>query len=290
MPEPTTSTLIPGAAAAPAKETNQDGPSPSGPSNAARTLWPTAVIGAMIVGIYYVGSNRSFSGRQSWIWILLLLAALFLYLGSIISKRPLGILVGPRNLMSLSRFQIVAWSLVVLSALLTIAFRRVAGGVPAPLDMALDPNLWALMGISTASLVGTPLILQGKATQEAHPDHVKNCAAVLGEKPEDVDNNRQGKLYANSSIKDARISDMFEGDEIGNTAYVDISKVQMFMFTMIMIVAYCSEVYAVLGQHGEADKLAMPRLSQGMIALLGISHAGYLTSKTADHTPTPATS
>jgi len=189
--------------------------------------------------------------------------------------------------MSLSRFQIVAWSLVVLSAFLTIVFKRIVGHVADPLNINIDPQLWALMGISTASLVGSPLILQNKATQEAHPDEVKSAAETLGENTNEVDANRAGKLYVNPKIEDARLTDMFEGDEIGNTAYVDISKVQMFMFTVIIIIAYCYEIYSMLGQTVVA-KLGMPTLSSGVVTLLGISHAGYLTSKTADHTPAPS--
>ena len=300
QPNRTITVSVSGAATAPAKTVNRG---TSGPSNPARTIWPTTVIAIFITAIYCVGRSAQLSARQSWMFILLLLVGLFLYLGATISKRPLGILIGSRNVMSLSRFQIVAWSLVVLSAFLTIAFRRIMGGASDPLNIPMDTQLWALMGISTASLVGTPLILQNKATQNAHPDEVQSAAKNLGESVSDVDSNREGKLYANASIKDARLTDMFEGDEIGNTAFVDIAKVQMFLFTMIIIVAYCYQVYSTLGQtlfddHGKAllgldgkrliDTLGMPALSAGIVALLGISHAGYLTSKTADHTPTPA--
>ena len=84
---------------------------------------------------------------------------------------------------------------------------------------------------------------------------------------------------------------MFEGDEVGNTAYVDIAKVQMFLFTILTILAYCSAIYHELWGLSQAKpdftNLAMPALSSGMIGLLGISHAGYLGSKTADHTAPP---
>jgi len=255
-------------------------------SNAARTMWPTFVMAAIVAGIIAVNWYLSLTHPvRAWVLTMFLLAALFLFLGTVISRRPLGILVGSRNLMSLSRFQIVAWSLVILSAFLTIAFRRALGGADKPLDIAMDPYLWALMGISTASLVGTPLILQNKASQKADDSQVKAAGEALGEDANAIKQNSDGKLYANPDIWDARVTDMFEGDEVGNTAYIDIAKVQMFMFTMISIVVYCFVIYSSIG--GNAKTLALPALSQGMIALLGISHAGYLGSKTADHTPTP---
>jgi hypothetical protein len=251
------------------------------------------VVVLIVLGIYYVGVLGHFSATSAWELTVALLIVLCLYLGWVISGGPLGILVSSRNLMSLSRFQTVAWTIVILSAFLTIAFRRIFDPtVIAPLDMPMDPHLWALLGISTASLVGTPLILQNKTAKDTDPATVDKTAATLGEDAADVESNRQGTLYANASIEDARVTDMFEGDEVGNTAYVDIAKVQMFLFTIIIIVAYCYEVHTVLGRLDAhtllAKDLLMPALSAGVVGLLGISHAGYLGSKTADHTPMPS--
>jgi hypothetical protein len=249
------------------------------------------VLALIVLAIYYVGGPNRFTATTAWEITLGLLIVLCLYLGWVISGRFLGILVGNRNLMSLSRFQIVAWTIVILSAFLTIAFRRIFDpSVTAPLDMPMDPHLWALLGISTASLVGTPLILQNKAAKAAAPATVNKAAATLGENSDEVKSNLQGTLYVNTSIQDARVTDMFEGDEIGNTAYVDIAKVQMFLFTIIIVVSYCCEVHNVLRQLDlhqlSAKDLLMPALSSGVVGLLGISHAGYLGNKAADHTPT----
>ncbi len=268
------------------------GPRP--PLNNAQRGGSALVIALIVLGIYYVGTHKTYTATRSWLLVLGLLIVLCLYLGAIISRRPLGVLVSNRNLMSLSRFQMVAWSIVILSVFLTIAFRRIMAGVAAPLDIGVDPQLWALMGISTTSLVGTPLILQNKTTKDTDPSTVTKAATTLGESPAEVEINRQGTLYANAKIEDARVTDMFEGDEVGNTAYVDIAKVQMFLFTIIMIVAFCYQVYYAfaqlgtnLGQDMIAKYAVMPALSSGMIGLLGISHAGYLGSKTANHTPPP---
>jgi hypothetical protein len=251
------------------------------------------VIAVIVLAIYYVGIWAQFAANSSWLWTLGLLIVLCIYLGWLISGRPLGILVSDRNLMSLSRFQMIAWSVVILSGFLTIAFRRIAARVASPLDIGMDSHLWALMGISTTSLVGTPLILQNKRDKPTDPDAVVKAAVTLKENPQEVEDNRQGNLYANNSIKDARVTDLFEGDEVGNTAYVDMAKVQMFLFTIIIIVAFCYQLYDGFSRLGTsldpkmvAEVAVMPVLSQGLITLLGISHVGYLGSKTADHTPT----
>lgn len=282
------------AGAAPAKEKEPQPQPPKPQWTAAQRYGSLVVIAILIAAIYYVEAAAGFAPARSWELTLLLLVIFCLYLGLALSRRPLGILVGPRNLMSLSRFQLVAWSIVILSAFITIAFRRILDPtVAAPLDMPMDPHLWALLGISTASLVGTPLILQNKTDKDPDPGVVQKSAAALGETVASVDSNRQGTLYANTSVWDARLTDMFEGDEVGNTAYVDIAKMQMFLFTMIIIVAFCFQVYHLLNAFAakaiSAGDLKMPVLSDGVVALLGISHAGYLGSKTADHTPvTPA--
>jgi hypothetical protein len=111
-----------------------------------------------------------------------------------------------------------------------------------------------------------------------------------------------GTLFANPSPDDARVSDMFQGDEVGNKASVDVAKVQMFVFTIVLVLVYASDVWRYLAgidmkhlaQQGITGKAALdqiaartsslPMMSQSQIALLLISHAGYLSSKAVNHT------
>ncbi|SRR5258708_29975896 len=62
-----------------------------------------------------------------WNFIVLMgLMILFMItLGVSISGRPAGILIDERNLMSLSRLQMILWTLIILSAYLAIALERV---------------------------------------------------------------------------------------------------------------------------------------------------------------------
>jgi len=223
--------------------------------------------------------------------ILMVLMILFMMtLGKKISGRPAGILINERNLISLSRFQMVLWTVLILSAYLVAALGRLkAGGVSEALNITLDEKLWGLLGISTASLVGTPLIQSTKNTQAPKDTEVAKTATKLNEGQDEIRKNSQGVLYANPSIQDAAFSDMFEGDEVGNTAYVDLAKVQMFFFTMIAGLSYGAELYKWILANGFAadiHRTDFPYLSGSLIALLGISHAGYLTNGTTTHTPT----
>jgi hypothetical protein len=219
----------------------------------------------------------------NWVGCLAAMFVFFLSLGSWISGRPMGILVSERNLMSLSRFQLVLWTLLVISAYSTMCLVRTRAGLQDALNVPIDWRLWAVMGISTASLVGTPLLLDSKKRQDPSPATLNKTAAVLNEPPASIDSNRSGTLYSNPSPADARLTDIFQGDEVGNTAYVDVAKLQMFFFTLVIAGSYAYQIFHAM--FGAPKDLSMPGLSEGAIALLGISHAGYLAGKTADYTP-----
>lgn len=225
------------------------------------------------------------SPERGWLLVGAAMTLYLLFLGRWIVGRPLGILINERNLMSLSRFQMIAWTVLLLSAFVVIALKRLAvlsaAAKAVPLNIGMNWQLWALMGISATSLVGTPLILGTKAAEAPDQKSVKDASEALGESAASIENNSQGKLYANWSVSDAALSDMFQGDLISDTAHVDIAKVQMFYFTLIALIAYGYGLFQSMANIYPWDGFAFPPLSEAMLGLLGISHAAYLTSKTA---------
>lgn len=237
-----------------------------------------------ILALALIALSGLYAAKATTAYLLVLagFAIFCLFLGRWISGRPLGILIGDRNLMSISRFQMVLWTILIVSAYLTMSLRRVHGGAPNPLDIAMDWHLWALMGISTVSMIGSPLLLGNKAQKTPDPTATAKAAVQLKEDATAIRQNSSGLLYANPSIADASFADMFQGDEIGNTAYIDVAKVQMFFFTVVSLLVYGTALFQMFKGGSFAE---MPKLSDGLIALLGISHAGYLTSKTAESTP-----
>lgn len=241
-----------------------------------------AVVTILALALIALAGLYASKATTSFLLVLAGFALFCMFLGRWISGRPLGILIGDRNLMSMSRFQMVLWTILIVSAYLTMCLRRVHSGAPNPLDIAMDWHLWALMGISTASFIGSPLLLGNKAQQAADPSAAEKAAAQLKEDAGAISQNSLGLLYANPSIADASFADMFQGDEIGNTAYIDMAKVQMFFFTFVSLLVYGTALFEMFKGSNLAE---MPKLSDGLIALLGISHAGYLTSKTAASTP-----
>jgi hypothetical protein len=236
------------------------------------------VAAAILAGLYL---------PPGWNFLVITISLLLLMIqiGRAIVGLPFGILIGDLNVVSLSRFQMAIWTVLILSAYMAHAFARIRKGDGMDsLDVAIDPHLWILMGISTTSLVAAPLILNTKKEEDPDTGVVAKTAAASGETEADVTTNRQGIVYANPAKSDARLTDMFQGDEIGNTTHVDLAKVQMFYFTVVSAVVFFAAVFHNLV--GTGDLTRLPALSEGFVAILGISHAGYLGSKGVSHTPT----
>ncbi len=223
----------------------------------------------------------------NWIFVAISMFMFIVVLGLNVTGRTFGILINERKLMSLSRFQIVLWTLIILSAFFTIAMERIRHGESDPLAIKMDWQLWALIGIGTTSLVGTPMIQSVKKSKEPHKDtKYEVMAKTFNETPDDINKNREGILYGNKDISDAQFTDIFEGDELANTPFLDMAKVQMFFFTIIAALSYVIVLFNMIVTTDPKDLNSFPVLPEGLIAILGISHAGYLSDKAIDHTKT----
>jgi len=102
---------------------------------------------------------------------------------------------------------------------------------------------------------------------------------------------REGLLKVNVRPQDATLSDIFQGDEVGDYYLIDLSKVQMFFFTVAIIVSYAAALSGVMNNQAALMNplgVDFPSFSSSLNTLLAISHAGYLTVKSVDHTKTTA--
>jgi len=95
----------------------------------------------------------------------------------------------------------------------------------------------------------------------------------------------QGLLHKNADPAEASWVDLVRGEEIGNYKLVDMSKVQMLLFTVVVIVAYATAISNMLGEIGGLVRpsLAFPPFNDTLNALLGISHGTYLSVKAVPH-------
>ncbi|MCK4822714.1 hypothetical protein KA005_43525, partial [bacterium] len=98
---------------------------------------------------------------------------------------------------------------------------------------------------------------------------------------EEADRVAQGDIHVNESINDAEWSDLFRGTLVSNFRVVEIAKVQMFFFTVVIVFSYAALVWGMLGDTMalRAATVQLPSFSGSFTALLGISHAGYLAVK-----------
>jgi hypothetical protein len=88
----------------------------------------------------------------------------------------------------------------------------------------------------------------------------------------------KGVLVVNDELRKSSWLDMFRAEEIGGMGRLDLSKIQMFYFTVIIVFAYATALSDLLANASEKIT-SFPALSPSVIGLLGISHATYLASK-----------
>jgi hypothetical protein len=167
---------------------------------------------------------------DGWLVTLALLACFILIVSHGITGIWSGWLINEENKMSLSRLQLIAWTLIVLSGYLTAALANLAAQQCDPLSIAIPEELWLLLGISTTSLVGSPLLKSNKKVKKPN-DTQKTATFDLLEKQgaskKQLDH--QGLIVVNKDPDDAKWSDLFKGEETGNAGLLDVAKIQMFL-------------------------------------------------------------
>ncbi len=219
----------------------------------------------------------------AWLGIVALLALFAAIAGHGVTGCWRGPLIDERNKISLSRLQATLWTLLVLSALLTAALTNVRNGEINPLAIAIPTGLWVLMGISTTSLIGSPLVLSNKKNRGADDDQTKRTLDLLAAQNVNINNiSIMGQVIVNNSPQMARWADLFSGEETGNAAQFDLGKIQLFYFTIILVLVYAVAL-AILFIGPVHVIGTFPDIDTSILTLLGISHAAYLTNKTIPH-------
>ena len=261
-----------------------------------KTFWLFPILVVLIVAVNVAAGfcdSTSASGYAhviAWVVTVLLIVGCFALIGKLPTGTPpisdwRGVLIDQRNKISLSRLQLVLWTLLVLSAILTEGTINAISGSCNPLGLAIPNELWILLGLSGTTAVAAPIVLAGKSSA-GHLD--------------------------TKAVNDHTWSDMFYGDETGNADQVDFSKVQQFFLTIAVVFVYALEIGAILLHPGNcascateastgggttvggicvaAAALHFPPLSPGILAIIAVSQAAYIAYKAAPHTSTNAES
>ncbi len=232
------------------------------------------VVVNIIAGLHSAPADPGLCVLGAWLLTLVGLVGCFAVIGRlppVVDWR--GVLIDQRNKMSLARLQLVLWSLLVISAVMTegtinAVWSVVPNALKNPLDLNVPPEMWILLGLSGASAVAAPIVLGVKADQ--------------------------GTLSVNAQGQHAW-RDIFYGDETGNDDQVDFSKVQQFFLTVVLVIAYGVEVAAIMlhpsappGVSGATAMLYFPALDKGLVALMGVSQVAYIGYKAVPHSKTDA--
>jgi hypothetical protein len=223
-------------------------------------------------------------------WLLTLAAvAISIALFGVAGGRWEGTFIDNRNRISLSKFQTMLWTVVIFSVLLSASCFNASlpAAASAIVGIVIDPKLWALLGISITTGVGAPLALSGKTNRVPVPaelnDTRTNLAAFTGVAAENI--GAEGHVLIKSDQQDARWSDLFQGDDVGNADTMDFSKVQQLYFTLLTMVIFLLAVGKMFGEavknHGAISQLPVP--DAGFLGLLAVSGAGYLAYKGISH-------
>lgn len=265
-------------------------------------IWAVAWLAAGKAQVMSIGEW----GRPTAFIVIIFLMTFFCFVvGKAVTGLWRGLLIDSRNWISLSRFQTVVWTIVVLSGILVAAFGNLAiSGKPGvklvkpeearppgtialpaggPLDFEIPEEIWLVMGISVTSLIGSPLIRGSKRERPANPDDVARTEEALVAQGEHM--RSEGQILVRPCPEQARWGDLFQAEEVGNGAHLDLGKVQNFYFTLILVFAYGQALFTMFGQLPGVVKF--PEVSGGMAALLAISHAAYLANKARTRSQPP---
>ena len=206
-----------------------------------------------------------------YVWWFVFLVALLLLAGWI-GKRTkagagyLGILVDQRVRYSLTHFQIVLWTIVILSSLLAVLVSQRLD----PRNVEIPPELLGLMGISAGSAVLATAVKAGKDAGDQFGSIARGIdtltashVTIKGTKPH----------FAQMWLEE-------EGDQAEKV--VNITKYQNFILTIVILCVYVTLAW----ESGKLGKL--PVLPEKVVWLIGISHAGYVGGKIPNQKKTEA--
>jgi hypothetical protein len=126
----------------------------------------------------------------------------------------------------------------------------------------LDWNLVVLLGLSVTSFITSPIALSVKAQQQVPAPEVREVSQSLGA-AQDLPAGSVatvGRVVTKAAPRDARLADLIKGEEVDNATTVDLTRFQMFVITLIVVIGYAG-VLIVLMRTGPSPLTALPYLS-----------------------------
>ncbi|ODM75039.1 hypothetical protein A6X20_16785 [Bradyrhizobium elkanii] len=180
-------------------------------------------------------------------------------------------LVDEFNCYSLQRVVTFGWIVVLSSAFLAISFWNVAlwkagGSGVVPSFVEIDASIWALAGVVLGGLVGNGVV------NSIHAATPPRDAAGAHESALSPDPRRQGSMYRNIEIDDAKPADIAKNSQFGVQNTIDMTAVQQLLLQAAVLVAYVVAVGRLVVATGSDTPIGhLPGLPAELLALLGVS-------------------
>ena len=200
--------------------------------------------------------------------VLLVLAALVGYRARFESlDKPTiwGILIDVRERFSLNRFQLVMWTLLILSTFLGLLVYNL--GSDPGIALSIPGELLGLLGISIGSTTVAGAVKDYKDTTRPEKiaggkNYIKRTKVAAWARAKSVSLTPQSPSFSQVFMEE-------EGSQ-GNNRTVSISKFQNFVFTLALGI-----IYVVLTVKAKG----YPDLDEKVLWLIGISYSGYVGGK-----------
>jgi hypothetical protein len=258
------------------------------------TLACVLIIAAVVALAIWAATSHTLltdAGGRLPIWTFLGLAALLsaftVLIGWAITGRAGGALIDPKKARySLSRLQMISWTILILAAYLNAFIVNIAAGRTNPVDVGIPGALLAAMGVSIGGLLGTQLVL-GYKQSKSGSGYVSEDGGKVVVMRDDASTavDAAADPSAGSAVMKAPttgLSDIFKGDTVASSSSLDLGKIQLFYVTVALVLGYGIFVatgfaHVPVGKSGGIGSL--PEISQGFVALLALSHGGYLSTK-----------
>ena len=228
-----------------------------------------------------------------------------------------GALIDERNRLSLSRTQMVAWTIVLLGGYSVLAMFNASPCSPATAasssrlwpsarrpsnrPSASSPqwirSLWAVLGISVAV---SPYLSRRILPFQTVDEEAGGAARELevrptAPQPANMPAGSPRPLDSRASASEASWSDLFQGEWAADADHVDVSRLQHLVITGLLLASYTVlliEYVQALGgtsvlvamKTGAPVFTSMPPVDGTFVGLLALSHAAYLGFKALPET------
>lgn len=236
----------------------------------------------------FLAEGSTFSLLKYYFLSVAALAIVFLGIGVSQTGRLAGALISPQHRMSLARLQVICWSVLLFSGFaIYSAFNigTIAAVWTASSEKYLLPEFqiwaWAVLGIAIATPSASALV-------KAFTPSDKEFQTML--QSHDSQRVHLVPLEQRGAPKDAKFSDLFAGETKWQTDNVDLSRAQMLVITLLLLVLYTAWLMTSLNAIGVAQVFnafpgagailsSFPDPGPVFTGLLALTHGTYIAGK-----------